>query len=90
VTRPRGLVHPADVKHSDFRRVRRFFELTQEQVSIGTGIPTGRIAAIEQGRVKPIPIQERILRSFLESRLRAALLDEESLKVAVDLLEEKQ
>jgi hypothetical protein len=59
----------------DFRKIRKFLELSQVQVSLATGIPTSRIGAIERNRVKATALQERLIGNFLEARLRCELGD---------------
>jgi DNA-binding transcriptional regulator YiaG len=61
------------ITRSDFKRIRRFLDLTQMQMSFATGIGVSRIGAIEQERVAPTPHEEELLRSFLAARLEIAL-----------------
>jgi transcriptional regulator with XRE-family HTH domain len=62
----------AEMKNAyvQYARVRRYLKLTQRDVSMGTGIPISRISAAESGRGSLNAAQERVLRDFLETRLR--------------------
>ena len=54
-------------------RIRKFLDLTQRAVSLGTGIAIGRISAFERGACRLNPAEEGVLRSFLRTRLEIAL-----------------
>jgi hypothetical protein len=59
-----------------YRRVRCFCELPLNAVSLATGIPTGRLGAIETGRVTPNGVERRLIESFLRDKLKIVLESE--------------
>lgn len=71
---------------SEYRRIRRYLELSQRDVSLGTSIPIGRIAAAEQGRTRLTRPEERALREFLENRLRILHRSVGELRVPSEIL----
>ena len=56
-----------------FARVRRFLDLSQRDVSVGTGILISRISGAERGVIELTVSEKIVLREFLERRLRVAL-----------------
>jgi hypothetical protein len=57
----------------DYRKVRRFLDLTQPNVSYATGIPVYKLSQAERGLVSLSPCEEIALRDFLEARLESAM-----------------
>lgn len=57
----------------NLRRLRGFLGYTIRFVSQCTGVPEGRISAIERELTRPNAVEARVLRRFLEQRIREVL-----------------
>jgi transcriptional regulator with XRE-family HTH domain len=54
----------------EYRRIRHFLGLRQADVSAATGISIGRVAGIENGRLRLNPTEKRALEEFYRARMR--------------------
>ena len=61
------------VKPYNYRRLRRFCELSLLDVRLATGITQWRLAAIELGKSVPNCVERALIENFLDQRLRTLL-----------------
>jgi transcriptional regulator with XRE-family HTH domain len=62
----------------EFARIRRYLGLTQRDVSVGTGVPVGRISAAENGKLRLSNVETKLLKSFLDRQMGKLLNAEEA------------